>query len=208
MNTRRDLLAGAGLIGAATLGWAAWRGVGEATKHNRDTTTSRSRLPNPPLLTHEGKTVRFYDYLIRGKVVAINMMYTSCTGTCPTATANLLQVQKMLGKRIGRDVFMYSITLQPELDTPQALKDYAERNKVAPGWLFLTGSPADIEQLRRSLGFYDPDPQVDGDKATHSGMLRIGNDAFDRWTMAPALGAPEQILATIDHVDEDVPRGA
>jgi protein SCO1/2 len=201
MNTRRDLLAGIGTLGAAALGWTVWRGLKAAPQLVRD--SADGRLPNTLLYTHEGKAVRFYDDLVRGKVVAINMMYTSCAGICPTATANLRLVQKMLGERLGRGVFMYSISLQPELDTPQILKAYAEQQHIGPGWLFLTGAPADVEQLRYSLGFYDPDPLVDADKASHSGMVRIGNDAYQSWTMAPALGRPEKILATINHVDRD-----
>ncbi|WP_137885850.1 SCO family protein [Pseudomonas sp. 2FE] len=203
MNTRRNLLVG---LGAAALGVVAWRadtGLVEARPAGADT-TGASYFPNLRLYTHEGKAVRFYDDLIRGKVVAINMMYASCTGICPIVTANLRQVQKLLGERVGRDVFMYSITLQPELDTPQILKTYTEQHHVGPGWWFLTGAPADIEQLRFSLGFYDINPLVDGNKANHSGILRIGNDADQRWTMAPALADPEQILATINHVDKAV----
>ena len=96
---------------------------------------------------------------------------------------------------------MYSITLRPEEDTPEELKRYAEMRGVKAGWTFLTGAAADIRHLRYQLGFYDPDPLVDGNKATHTGMVRIGNDAYDRWTSAAALSAPAQILATINHVD-------
>ncbi|MFZ6048587.1 SCO family protein [Pseudomonas sp. CR3202] len=197
MNTRRDLLAGAGVLGVAALGWALSHGLGEKTQR-----VARSgRLPNSLLYTHEGKAVRFYDDLVRGKVVAINMMYAACAGICPTATANLLQVQKMLGARVGRDIFFYSITLEPELDTPESLKDYADQHHIGPGWLFLTGTPASVQDVRFALGFYDPDPIIDADKTSHSGMLRVGNDAYDRWTMAPTQATPVQILSTIDHVD-------
>jgi protein SCO1/2 len=96
---------------------------------------------------------------------------------------------------------MYSITLQPEQDSPQDLKIYAAVRGVKPGWLFLTGQPADLRLIRYRLGFYDPDPTIDGDKATHTGAVRIGNDAYERWTMAPALSGPEHIVATVNHVD-------
>jgi protein SCO1/2 len=158
-------------------------------------------FPNVTLYTHEGKKVKFYDDLIRGKVVAINMMYAECEGICPIATSNLVRVQELLGERVGRDLFLYSLTLQPELDTPQRLKEYAEMHDVKPGWLFLTGERADIQQLRYCLGFFDRNPVVDGDKATHTGMVRIGNDVYGRWTTSPALTSPEQIVATIKHVD-------
>ncbi|MDE3739878.1 SCO family protein [Pseudomonas resinovorans] len=202
MNTRRNLLVSAGLLGVAGVGIALGLGATQGARADRPNRTA-SQLPNVMLTNQYGKRVRFYDDLIRGKVVAINMMYTSCAGICPTATANLIQVQRLLGARLGRQVHLYSITLAPELDTPQTLREYAERHGVGPGWMFLTGAPADVEQVRFSLGFYDPEPEVDRDKNSHSGMLRIGNDRFERWTMAPAMGSPEQILGTIDHVDPE-----
>ncbi|WP_028630139.1 SCO family protein [Metapseudomonas resinovorans] len=202
MNTRRNLLVSAGLLGVAGVGIALGLGATQGARADRPNRTA-SQLPNVMLTNQYGKRVRFYDDLIRGKVVAINMMYTSCAGICPTATANLKQVQRLLGARLGRQVHLYSITLAPELDTPQTLREYADRHGVGPGWMFLTGAPADVEQVRFSLGFYDPEPEVDRDKNSHSGMLRIGNDRFERWTMAPAMGSPEQILGTIDHVDPE-----
>ena len=105
-------------------------------------------LPNITLYTHEGKAVTFYDDLICGKVVAINMMYAECEGICPIATSNLVRVQELLGERVGRDIFLYALTLQPEIDTPQRLQEYAEMHGVKPGWWFLTGARADIEHLR------------------------------------------------------------
>jgi len=156
---------------------------------------------NVTLTTHEGRTVRFYDDLIRDKVVTFNMMYAQCDGICPTMTDNLVRVQSLLGARVGRDVFMYSITLQPEQDSPQDLKIYAAVHGVKPGWQFLTGRPADIRFIRYRLGFFDPDPIIDNTKATHTGAIRVGNDVAERWTMTPALTGPEHILATINHVD-------
>ncbi|MDH1261590.1 SCO family protein [Pseudomonas sp. GD03944] len=202
MNTRRKLLAGAGV---AALGLAAWRAGSLAQPAApQPRAAGSSRFPNVTLYTHEGKAVKFYDDLVRGKVVALNMMYTQCERSCPTSTANLRHVQKLLGERAGRDVFMYSLSLQPELDTPERLQEYVTRYRIGPGWLFLTGARADIDLLRRSLGFYDVDPVVDFNDLSHTGMLRVGNDALDRWTMAPTLTEPLQILSTINHVDSRV----
>jgi protein SCO1/2 len=158
-------------------------------------------FPNCVLYTHEGKRVKFYDDLIKNKLVAINMMYAQCEGICPISTANLRQVQQALGERVGRDIFMYSITLDPEHDTPEVLKEYVEARGIEPGWLFLTGKRADIEVIRLKLGFSDPDPLVDGDRAQHTGMITIGNDPYDRWHMTPALGDPEPIVDAILHAD-------
>lgn len=199
MNTRRTLVAG---LGTAALGLLAWRAASTA-EQTEDTAASEggAYLPNTLLYTHDGKAVRFYDDLVRDKVVAINMIYTSCGKRCPTMSANMRAVQKMLGERAGRDVFLYSITLEPLLDSPAVLKEYAERFHAGPGWSFLTGDPDAMERLRYRLGFYDINPEVDANKANHTGMVRIGNDRLHRWTMAPALAEPGSILATINHVD-------
>jgi len=101
----------------------------------------RRYFPNVKLQTQDGKTVRFYDDLIKGKIVTINFFYAKCEGICPTVTANLARVQKLLGERMGRDIFMISISLKPETDTPAVLKEYAEMFKAKPGWTFLTGNP-------------------------------------------------------------------
>jgi protein SCO1/2 len=100
---------------------------------------------------------------------------------------------------------MYSITLRPEQDSPEDLAHYARLHHVQPGWLFLTGSSPDIERLRYALGYYDPDPAIDKQEGRHVGMVRIGNDAFKRWGMAPALANPRQIVSHILHLDKRVP---
>ena len=94
---------------------------------------------------------------------------------------------------------MYSITLQPEHDSPQVLSEYVEMRGIKPGWLFLTGGRADIELIRHSLGFYELDASVDADRSQHTGMVRIGNEPYDRWHMTPALGDHEPIVEAILH---------
>src|SRR5262249_22635718 len=154
-------------------------------------------FPNLILRTHENRPVRFYDDLIKGKLVVINMMYAQCEGLCPSMTSNLVKVHAALGDRMGRDIFMYSLTLQPRVDTPRVLKDYAEMHGAGSGWLFLTGRPRDMDILRRKLGFFDPDPVVDNDKSQHLGIIRFGNEALDRWAACPALSDPDQIVRSI-----------
>ena len=91
------------------------------------------RFPNVELVTHQDKKVRFYDDVMRGKVVVVNFMYTTCEGGCIPATQNLKKVYAELGDRVGRDVFFYSISLDPTHDTPADLRDYIELHEVAPG---------------------------------------------------------------------------
>lgn len=125
------------------------------------------------------------------------MMYAVCSGICPVATANLLQVQKALGAKVGKDVHMCSITLLPENDSRAVLNEYAKAHGIQPGWLFLTGAKADIELLCRKLGFAFLDPVADADKSQHTGMVRIGNEPLNRWSMTPTLGKPMTIAQSI-----------
>ena len=156
-------------------------------------TRSKSAFPNVPLITHEGEVVRFYDDLIKNKTVMINFMYASCLDICPSMTANLKQVHKQFGDRVGRDIFMYSISLEPEHDTQKVLKSYAYVFKTGPGWKFLTGKKSDIELLRKSLGFTNSDPLLDRDRTQHTGVVKFGIESLERWGMCPALGDPKYI---------------
>lgn len=158
-------------------------------------------FPNVTVVTHDGRRVKFYDDLIKDKVVLLNFIYAECEGICPTVTSNLVRLQKTLGDRVGRDIFMYSLTLQPEHDTPEVLRDYAKMHGVAPGWQFVTGAPADLELLRRSLGFVDPDPVLDKDKSNHLGNLRYGNERLQLWGACNPFGDQESILRAIRSVD-------
>lgn len=156
-------------------------------------TRSKKTFPNVPVLTHDGKVVRFYDDLIKNKIVMINFTYTDCKGICPGMTANLKRVHKEFGERMGKDVFMYSISLQPEHDTPAVLKAYTDKHQIKPGWTFLTGTKANIELLREHLGFKFSDPSLDQDKSQHLGVVKFGIEALERWGMAPALGDAKYI---------------
>ncbi len=136
---------------------------------------------NARLRTHENKEVRFYEDLIKGKQVLINLMYATCEGTCPVITSNLVRVHKALKDRMGKDLFMYSITVKPEDDDPAAMKDYAEMHgALLPGWTFLTGDPYDIETIRYRL-FNMNHIAVDIDVYSHTSFLLIINDATNRW---------------------------
>ena len=160
----------------------------------------RRYFPNVQLQTQNGKTLRFYDDLIKGKIVTINFFYAKCEGICPTVTANLARVQRIFGDRVGREIFMNSISLKPEHDTPAVLKEYAEMFKAKPGWTFLTGKPADIELLRRSLGFTNLDPELDKDESQHIGNVRYGNEPLMLWAACPGMGSAEFLAKSISWV--------
>lgn len=146
-------------------------------------------FPNIPLLTQDGQQVRFFDDLIKDKVVLINFIFTSCGDTCPLETARLRQVQKLLGDRVGRDIHFYSISIDPIHDTPDVLQQYARKFQVAPGWLFLTGDFDEINRLREKLGLL-----VEGDDPRnlkqHNLSLLIGNQRTGQWIKASPFENP------------------
>ena len=144
-----------------------------------------THFPNVELITQDGKKVHFYDDLIKGKVVALELIYTTCKYNCPLETARMVQVQKLLGNRMGKDVFFYSITIDPEHDTPEVLKAYAEKYHVGPGWTFLTGKEADIKLISKKLGL-DKLP-TGNDPDGHMPSLLIGNEATGIWMRNSAL---------------------
>ncbi|MEQ1891287.1 MAG: SCO family protein [Planctomycetota bacterium] len=150
-------------------------------------------FPNVELVTHEGRTVRFFDDLVKEKVVVISFIYTSCADACPLETAKLGEVQSLLGERLGKDVFFYSISIDPERDTPEVLHDYAERFGAGPGWLFLTGAKDDIRELRKKLGMIAPSGIEE--LSDHTLSLLIGNQSTGKWMKRSPFESPH-LLAT------------
>lgn len=208
MNRRNWLTAAGAALAAGGVSALASDGGGAAREAS--SASARARLqqrffPNLPLVTHEGREVRFYDDLIKDKIVLLNMMYAKCDGICMPTTMNLAKVQKLLraqyGERFGREIVMYSLTLRPEQDSPATLKQYAAAHGAGPGWWFLTGKPGDMEQLRRKLGYVDLDPQVDKTKLSHTGNVRYGNEARTIWSACPGLSKPAAIAEVISWVD-------
>jgi protein SCO1/2 len=148
-------------------------------------------FPDVPLTAQDGRTFRFYSDLVRDRHVVIDFVFTRCRQACPLATANLARVQRLLGARVGRDLFFYSISLDPEHDGPEALRRYAEAYHAGPGWLFLTGRREDVERLRTRLG----------DRGTledHAVFLQLGNDPAGQWTTLSAVDDPGFLAAQID----------
>jgi protein SCO1/2 len=171
----------ASLISAITL-------IHSRPAHADDKRWGADYFPNVPLVDQDGKTVHFYDDLIKGKSVVLDMIYTHCVDSCPLETARLVQVQKMLGDKVGKDVFFYSITIDPKRDTPKVLKQYAETYHVGPGWTFYTGKPADIELIGKKLGLYsDPDPN---NRDGHDPGVLIGNEPTHQWMLDAATDNP------------------
>ena len=157
----------------------------------------RLHLPNVPLLTHEGKKVMFYDDLVKDKAVSLNFFFAKCEEICPLVMANLVKVQKLLGADVGKKIFMYSFTLKPEEDDVETIRHYRQTLNAQPGWTFLTGKPADLEQIRRGIGFTYPDPAIDKDKTQHIGNVRYGNEPLMLWGACPGMAHASFVAESI-----------
>src|SRR5262249_47686894 len=178
-DARSACRAAAALLLLALLSGACNRPTGAAGTNPR-------RLPNPTLVDQHGRRVRFYDDLIAGRKVVLQFMYTHCDGVCPVSTAHLVEAQREVADRLGKDLFFVSISLDPR-DTAQDLAEYARSRGLGEGWTLVAGADADIEALRRALGAYDLDPAVDAVRSNHSAMLVLGDDRKDRWTMVNGI---------------------
>lgn len=151
-------------------------------------------IPDLQLVDQDGKTVRFYSDLVKGKVVAINFVFTTCTTICPPLGATFARIQKVLGERMGSDLQLISISVDPAVDTPQRLKAWSDRFHRKAGWTLVTGPKPDVDVLLAALG-----SEVAG-KADHTPMILIGNDATGTWTRAYGLGGATQVMKTIEAV--------
>lgn len=153
----------------------------------------RRHLPNVPLVTHEGRQVRFYDDLVKDKKVVLTFVSSRAPAQSRKVTGNLAAVQRFFGWRIGTDIHMYSIARNPERDTAAVLSRWARRSGAGPGWKFVTGEPADVDRLRRGLGFASDIPGEDADPASSVALLRYGSEPEMRWAHCQSQAAPRVI---------------
>ena len=191
LRRRGRLLAGALLLAVL----AAMAPAGQVAAGPDGTRFSPEYFTNVPVITHEGKTVRFYDDLIKGKRVVFNFVYLSCKDICPLSTSRMAQVRQRLGDEVGRDVFIYTVTMDPEHDTPELLKEYADAFGAGNGWLFLTGKPEDIKMLRFRLG--DRSRRL----SEHRNDLVLGNDLTGDWSRSSIYSDFDVTVANIHELD-------
>jgi protein SCO1/2 len=156
-------------------------------------------LPDVNVVDQDGRTHRFYSDLIKGKLVVVNAVYTGCTNVCPMMERSFATLQNALGDRLGKDVFLISISRDPDRDTPARLKEYGRRFNAKPGWMFVTGQHGAIDRLLRALT---------GDGAApggHSTVAWIGNGANGIWLRTYGADEPSR---TIELLNEIATRGS
>jgi protein SCO1/2 len=158
--------------------------------------SSKMTIPDVELLDQDGRTVHFYTDLVKGKVVAVQFIFTTCTTICPPLGATFARVQKELGERAGRDVRLISVSVDPVTDTPERLKAWGAKFHAAEGWTFVTGAKPQVDELLRALGAATASP------ADHSPTVLIGNDAAGQWTRTYGLARPGVLLKLIGDAAE------
>jgi len=152
-----------------------------------------SQIPDARVLDQNGKSLNFYSDLIKDKTVAINFIFTTCTNICPPLTATFRRVQQELEKT-GQKVNLISVSVDPTIDTPERLHDFAAKFNAAPGWTFVTGQKNEIDGLLKALGV------AVAYKNDHTPLILIGNDVTGVWTRAYGLSSPASLTKTITDV--------
>jgi len=155
------------------------------------------------LINQNGEKMRFYTDLLKGKTVIIDSFFATCQGSCLPMSRNLEKVQNLLGDRLGKDVSIISISVDPTVDTPSSLKAYAKKLNARPGWHFLTGDKANVDTVLKKLG------QFVDDKQDHLNIFIIGNERTGLWKKAFGLAKSEDLMKVVDSVINDqVPDGS
>jgi protein SCO1 len=169
----------------------------EMTKAPEEASPAQKYFTDVELLDQNGKKVRFYTDVLKGKTVVVNAFFTTCTSVCPPMNRNMERIQQALGDRVGRDVFLVSITVDPEVDTPARLKDYAQKFHAGPGWLFLTGKKENIDWALYKLGQYVET------KDDHTTVFIVGNEPTGLWKKAFGMANVTELVQVVQSVVND-----
>lgn len=185
------------ITGSATSVRATHQSADAAPVETAPAVTGKSRngaaiyLADLPLVDQNGKTVDLYKDYIAGRHIVLHSFFARCEGSCPVMMTTLQSLQKQLGARLGKDVQIVSITVDPDHDSPQVLADYARRVQAKPGWHFLSGSNAQVTTALRRIGQYADAPE------NHMNLIIVGNDASGDWRKLHGLGPLKEVVTAI-----------
>jgi cytochrome oxidase Cu insertion factor (SCO1/SenC/PrrC family) len=158
---------------------------------------AKSYFADLVLTDQDGRTVKLYDDVMAGKTVVINSFFATCHGSCPVMSGNFVAIQKAFADRLGKDLVLVSITVDPQSDTPEKLRAYAKSVKAQPGWYFLTGAQENVDKALRRLGQYVED------KNDHQNLFLVGNLQTGLWKKAFGLAKPDDLVKVVESVLND-----
>ena len=167
------------------------------SKNPEESSAAQKYFTDVELTNQDGKKVRFYSDILKGKTVVVNAFFTTCTSVCPPMNRNMEKVQEALGDRVGRDVFLVSMTIDPETDTPARMKEYAQKFHAGPGWIFLTGKKENLDWALYKLGQYVEQ------KDDHKTIFIIGNESTGLWKKAFGIANVAELVQVVESVVND-----
>ena len=191
----------ASLIIFACLSVAAQTGNPAKPEQTAAESPARKYFTDIVLLNQNGERMRFYSDLLHDKVVVINSFFATCQGSCLPMNRNLEKLQDMLGDRLGKDVHIISISVDPTVDTPASLKKYANALHARPGWFFLTGDKKNVDYALYKVGQYVENKQ------DHLNIFIIGNESTGLWKKAFGLANSADLFKIVESVMNDSPTG-
>ena len=172
-------------------------GHGAHAHETQQPTAAQKYFTDVELIDQDGRKVRFYTDVLKGKTVVVNAFFTTCTSVCPPMNRSFEKIQEAFGDRVGRDVFLVSISVDPVTDTPARLKEYAAKFHARKGWTFLTGKKENVDWALYKLGQYVEDKE--GDKS----VIIVGNEATGLWKKAFGLAKVEELIKIVESVVND-----
>lgn len=195
MSRFRRVMAGACLFGVlgAGLPTAAFPETGKkaAKEEKVESRPAQVKLVDLPLLDQDGKEARFRTDVVGDRIVVLDTFFTSCGLICPILGAIFMELQEMAGDRLGRDVVLVSLSVDPLTDIPPRLKRYSEQWEARPGWIFLTGAKSNVDQVLSGLGLYS------ANFADHPSAILVGDGKSGEWTRFNGFATPEQLMEKV-----------
>jgi protein SCO1/2 len=152
------------------------------------------KLLDLELLDQDGRKVRFRSDVIGEKITVIDSFFTTCGLICPILSAIYADLQDRLGDRLGKEVALVSISVDPNTDIPPRLKEFAGKWEAKPGWVFLTGQKQTVDRVLDGLGLYS------ADFTAHPAAFLVGDGKSGRWTRFYGFASPEELLGKIDEL--------
>jgi protein SCO1/2 len=156
-------------------------------------------VPDIEVVNQDGRHVRFNSQVIDGRIAIVTGFFTTCSSMCPITQEKLSQVARLLGPRLGKDVVIVSVSVDPQNDTPARMKDWGEKFHIGPGWTLLTGNPAEVDTLLKSLGLSVPLPQ------RHQSALMVGSTASG-WVRISSWASAEKLVKLAESMSSAKPQ--
>ena len=179
----------------------SWQGDPQEPTSTSQESPAHKYFTDVVLINQNGQKLRLYTDLLQGKVVIINSFFATCQGSCLPMNRNLEKVQQAFGDRFGKDVYILSISVDPTVDTPLRLKEYAQKLNAREGWYFLTGDKQNVDFALTKLG------QFVSDKQDHLNIFIIGNERTGLWKKAFGLAHSDELVKVVESVLNDKPSG-